>query len=112
MTLTPTNCGPSSLKGCSSFGRSTRWKERCVSTSSVNPAQGAQRHDPEGLPVLVLVPTLPYLHPATDEEADAATHCQPFRSPIIYESVAVVWAAASFATQTITPLFKTPSGRT
>jgi hypothetical protein len=57
-------------------------------------------------------PTLPYLHPATDKEADAATHCQPFRSPIIYESIAVVRAAASFATQTITPLFKTPPGRT
>ena len=33
-TPTPTNRGPSSLKGCSNFGRSTRWKGRCASTSS------------------------------------------------------------------------------
>ena len=52
-----------------------------------------------------------YIHPAIDEEVNAATHYQPLCSPAKYEPVAAVPAAVSFATQTGTPLPHTPLWR-
>ena len=82
MTLTPTNHGP----GCSSFRRSTRWKERYVSTSSRNSMSGPSHSGSlkiwSARTLLVLV--LPYIHPAIDEEVDATTHCQSLHSRQIW----------------------------
>ena len=70
-------------------------------------AQGIRGHDSQGL---CRSRSIPYIYSTIDEEVDAATHRQPLRSPVACESVAVVRAAVSFATQTGTPSPKSHRG--
>jgi hypothetical protein len=64
--------------------------------------KGVRRYDPQRL---CWSRCISYIYPALDE-VDAATHCQPLCSPVTYESVAILWVAVSFTTQTGTPSFK------
>jgi hypothetical protein len=64
--------------------------------------KGVRRYDPQRL---CWSRCISYIYPALNE-VDAATHCQPLCSPVTYESVAILWVAVSFTTQTGTPSFK------
>jgi hypothetical protein len=86
--LTPTNHGPSSLRGCSSFGRSTRWKERCVGTSSIDPATLREFEDtiykdsagPGPYPTHTLPPTKKPTPPPTVNPFAAPSYMSPLPS--------------------------------